>query len=213
MNQREYINEVLACIQGRAYLNEIKAELENHIEDRKEYYTNAGYGNEIAEEKAVAHMGSAEDIGEDLNLLYNYKKHAIISIVGLCILIFYCLIQLLIVLFFGEPIFIISNVLFCIIYGSTLRSRGKAVMLLQGIISFGLLFYLLYPYDFVPTNYMQIFIFFSHGIISLTCTSEINSALKGKPNNAMMKRYKVWEKLLYILTAITTFITITGFIK
>ena len=91
MNKGEYINEVLACIQGRAYLNEIKAELENHIEDRKEYYTNAGYDDEIAEEKAVAHMGNAEDIGEDLNLLYNYKKHSIISIVGLCILIFYLL--------------------------------------------------------------------------------------------------------------------------
>ena len=217
MNKQEFIEEVLWQIDGKAYLNEIKTELEDHIEDRKEYYTNAGYASEIAEEKAVAHMGSAEDIGEEMNMLYNYKVHKIISIVGLCLQFLYFPIQLYITLIFNS-LTMISNVipliLLCIIYKSALRARGRLVMLFQSFIAFGLA---IYPFiqDFLSILdapfFEQTASLFIHSIICLTCTAELHSAVKGKPNVALLKRYRIWEKILYVLTAISAIYAITGF--
>ncbi|MDE5995586.1 MAG: permease prefix domain 1-containing protein [Eubacterium sp.] len=221
MNKQEFIEEVLWQIDGKAYLNEIKAELEDHIEDRKEYYTNAGYDSEIAEEKAVAHMGSAEDIGEEMNMLYNYKMHKIISIAGFSLLIISLPFQWgLSYMFSGIFSFVkyiaVFNLIFlAIIYRSTLYSRGRVLMLLQGIISFCMVFYmasdLLGLFDLIISySCIAAITFFIHGIVCLTCTAEINSAIKGNQNNAIMKRYKMWEKGLYILTATCTLIRIAG---
>ena len=81
-----------------------------------------GYDSEIAEQKAVDHMGSADEIGEEMNMLYNYKKHKIISIAGLNILIIYLLFQWLIISIFGRTFSYISYnialtlIILCIIY-------------------------------------------------------------------------------------------------
>ncbi|MDE6111415.1 MAG: permease prefix domain 1-containing protein [Eubacterium sp.] len=216
MNKQEYIEEVLWQIEGRAYLNEIKTELEDHIEDRKEYYTNAGYDSETAEEKAVAHMGDAEDIGEEMNMLYNYKKHNIIGIIGLCLQFLYIPVQLYMSLI--NSLVMISNIipliLLCIIYRSALRARGRLVMLFQAFIAFGLAIYL-FLQDFISIFdaplFLQTATLFIHGIICLTCTAELHSAIKGKPNTALLKRYRIWEKILYVLTAISAIYAITGF--
>lgn len=229
MNKSEYIKEVLSQIDGKAYLNEIKTELENHIDDRKEYYTNAGYDSEIAEEKAVEHMGDAEDIGEEMNMLYNYKKHKIISIVGLIILtcIFSYLWFLRIILgevfsFFSINLHISAFflIILCVLYRCTLHSRGRAAMLWQAVISFGMLCYVnfgsfleLLADLFISANCIASITFFIHSIMCLTCTAELHSAIKGNQNSAIMKRYKVWEKIMYILTAICTFISITKIIN
>lgn len=218
MKKSEYINEVLSYIQGKAYLNEIKTELENHIEDREEYYSNMGYDSEIAEQKAVDHMGSADEIGEEMNMLYNYKKHKIISIAGLNILIIYLLFQWLIISIFGRTFSYISYnialtlIILCIIYRCTLYSRGKVVMLLQGIISFGMFFTMAYDSLFTPYIGVEAITFFIHGVICLTCSAEINSAIKGKQNSKVMKRYKIWGKIFLALAIICTLLSVTGFI-
>lgn len=224
MNKREYIDKVLSQIDGKAYLEEIKTELKNHIEDREEYYTKAGYDSDVAEQKAVAHMGDAEEIGEEMNMLYNYKKHKIISIAGLSILLFYLLCySFLYYLFRGISIYSLLDtypysiygilfilIMLCAIYRCTLYSRGRVVMFLQGIISFNLFYHTIFDLFALEIGVAAI-TFFVHGIICLTCTAEINSAIKGNPNNAIMKRYKVWEKIFYILTAICTLTAITEF--
>ena len=221
MNKQEYIEKVLWQIDGKAYLNEIKAELENHIEDRKEYYTNAGYDNEIAEEKAVAHMGSAEDIGEEMNMLYNYKKHKIISIVGFSLLIISLPFQWFLTYIFDGifsivKYFSVFNLIFlAVIYRCTLYSRGRVLMFSQGIISFCMFFYMTSDMNklldlLISYSCVTAITLFIHSIVCFTCTAEINSAIKGNPNNAVMKRYRMWEKGLYILTAICTLIRIAG---
>ena len=217
MNKSEYINKVLSYIQSKAYLNEIKTELENHIEDREEYYTNIGYSSEVAEQKAVEHMGSADEIGEEMNMLYNYKKHKIISIVGSIILIIYLLCRCFLINLLGH-IFSYSSydaaitlIILCILYRCALYSRGKVVMLIQGIVSFCVSFYMIF--DLFSSISVEGIIFFIHGIICLTCSAEINSAIKGRQNSKVMKRYRIWGKIFLVVTIICTlFSVITGFI-
>ncbi|MDE6723243.1 MAG: permease prefix domain 1-containing protein [Eubacterium sp.] len=229
MNKSEYIKEVLSNIQGKAYLNEIKTELENHIEDRQEYYTNIGYDSSTAEQKAVEHMGDAEDIGEEMNMLYYYKKHKIISIIGLIILTVILSYLWFLSIIFREVSSILSFdlhvsafflIILCVSYRCTLHSRGRVAMLWQAVISFGMFCYINFDsfWDllidmFISTSSIAAVTFFIHGIMCLTCTAELHSAIKGNQNSAIMKRYKVWEKIFYVLTAICTFISITKIIN
>ena len=51
----------------------IAEELENHIQEIKEDYINCGIKEIEAEEKAVAQMGKAEEIGKKLNKIHRPK--------------------------------------------------------------------------------------------------------------------------------------------
>ncbi|MDE6658783.1 MAG: permease prefix domain 1-containing protein, partial [Eubacterium sp.] len=67
---KNYVSTVLGKINNKTQRNQIEAELQSHIEDRIDYYVNAGYDLETATEKANAHMGdTAELVGEQLKSL------------------------------------------------------------------------------------------------------------------------------------------------
>jgi hypothetical protein len=85
-------------------------------------------------------------------------------------------------------------------------------MLLQGIISFGMFFTMAYDSLFTPYIGVEAITFFIHGVICLTCSAEINSAIKGKQNSKVMKRYKIWGKIFLALTIICALLSVTGFI-
>ncbi|MGN0530218.1 MAG: permease prefix domain 1-containing protein [Eubacterium sp.] len=70
MKPEDYINAVVSQIKDTAAKNSVKKELEAHIADRTEYYENAGYNHEEAVERAMANMGGAENVAQDMSRLY-----------------------------------------------------------------------------------------------------------------------------------------------
>lgn len=86
MNIEEYMETVMCRIENKAFKNTVKTELLSHICDRTDYYTDCGLDSETAERKALEHMGNPQKIGEEMNRLYDYKKHKIISVI--CLVLF-----------------------------------------------------------------------------------------------------------------------------
>lgn len=78
---KDYINIVLSKINNKNQKTLIAEELEAHLDDRIDYYVNAGYDMATATAKANAHMGRAEDAelaGEQLNIMHTAKYKAFI---------------------------------------------------------------------------------------------------------------------------------------
>ena len=100
---KNYISTVLSKINDKAQRKEIEAELQSHIQDRIDYYVNAGYDLEIATEKANERMGdTAELVGDQLNSLHKSKFSIVIVILFVFINIgVFPLLGLL--FFFGHP--------------------------------------------------------------------------------------------------------------
>lgn len=87
MQIKEYLNNVCEQIKFKPIRNEISEELKNHIEEMKENYIQEGLDEKGAEEKAIKHMGSSEQIGKELNKIHKPKfdwKLLVIIIVLLC---------------------------------------------------------------------------------------------------------------------------------
>lgn len=75
-----YISTVLSKIKDEKIKSDIQVELEDHYNERVEYYTRIGYDKEIAETKANELFGEdAEIIGEQLALVN--KKDSLLSII------------------------------------------------------------------------------------------------------------------------------------
>jgi len=89
MRKEEYINEVISKIENKKARREVEKELSAHIDDRILYYTDAGYDEQTATEKAMEHMGKAEDIAEKMGKIHNRKKKVIIIVVSvICFIVF-----------------------------------------------------------------------------------------------------------------------------
>lgn len=73
MQIKEFLNAVCEQIKYKPIRNSISEELENHIEESKENYIEEGMQKEEAEEKAIAQMGNAEEIGKKLNKIHKPK--------------------------------------------------------------------------------------------------------------------------------------------
>lgn len=73
MQIKEFLNTVCEQIKYKPIRNSISEELENHIEESKENYIEEGMQEEEAEEKAIAQMGNAEEIGKKLNKIHKPK--------------------------------------------------------------------------------------------------------------------------------------------
>lgn len=73
MQIKEFLNAVCEQIKYKPIRNSISEELENHIEESKENYIEEGMQEEEAEEKAIAQMGNAEEIGKKLNKIHKPK--------------------------------------------------------------------------------------------------------------------------------------------
>ena len=73
MQIKEFLNTVCEQIKYKPIRNSISEELENHIEESKENYIRDGLEEKEAEEKAIAQMGNAEEIGKKLNKIHKPK--------------------------------------------------------------------------------------------------------------------------------------------
>ncbi|MGN0521069.1 MAG: permease prefix domain 1-containing protein [Eubacterium sp.] len=229
MDKSEYINKVLEHIGNKAFHNEIKNELENHISDREEYYSEIGYDAKTSAQKAIEHMGNADTVGEKLNLLHDYKKHKIISVAGLILFVFSLLFIILtdrfLYLIFPERVLtavtlIISVVTAYTVYRFAFVSRGCIVVFLHGLVSFGAAVYLTEGFNFTWISNASLdnafdfltsitgIIMAVHSIICLTCSGELRALIKGKANNAIINRYKSYERFLLVFTIAFILITI-----
>ncbi|MCM1286120.1 MAG: permease prefix domain 1-containing protein [Acetobacter sp.] len=84
MNTNEYIKAVLGHIKNKSYLAVIEQELKNHIDDRTDYYKEIGYDEEVSLQKAMEHIGSPDDVGEQMNRLHNSKRlNTAITVLGI----------------------------------------------------------------------------------------------------------------------------------
>lgn len=71
MNIDEYVELSAKKIRNRKQREQFKKEMRNHILDRVEYYTDSGYDEETAIEKAIDHMGSAETVGTEMGKVHS----------------------------------------------------------------------------------------------------------------------------------------------
>jgi len=69
--KEKFLEEVLSYIKFPFDRDDIKSELEYHIIDKIDYYTEQGYDKETAEELAINNMGNAQEIGIELNKQHN----------------------------------------------------------------------------------------------------------------------------------------------
>lgn len=158
MNTEEYIENVLKHIQNKSFVTTIRQELEGHIDDRVFYYEEIGYDKDTAKQKAMEHMGDADKVGEQMNILHDYKKHKKICITGLvlftlrALLIRYAIdvnaIMVLFNLHSYDDRFALSCIDACIfmiiafiVYKYALVSRCRVVLFLQGLVGFIVSYY------------------------------------------------------------------------
>lgn len=84
-----YLEEISKNIKNKTAKKAVIAELESHIEDKKDYYIEIGYSAEEAEKKAIEEMGEAEQTAVSLNELYTVKWYKnTFNIVSFIILLF-----------------------------------------------------------------------------------------------------------------------------
>lgn len=69
--KERFLEEVLDYIKFPFDRDDIKFELECHILEKIDYYTEQGYDKETAEQLAIRDMGDAEEIGIELNEHHN----------------------------------------------------------------------------------------------------------------------------------------------
>ena len=104
-----YISTVLNKIKDEKVKADIQAELEDHYNERVEYYTRIGYDKETAEAKANAHFGNeAELVGEQLDSINrkNMRTNMIFTVVS-------------ILLFALMSIFLLAGTVFNTLYANT----------------------------------------------------------------------------------------------
>jgi len=70
---QEYINNVCSQIKFRAVHKEIRLELEAHLEELIEEYIDSGFSENEGISKAIAQMGNADAVGQQLNVIHRPK--------------------------------------------------------------------------------------------------------------------------------------------
>lgn len=91
MDKKEYIDKVMSFVKNKAYKYDIEQEILSHIEDRQQYYTDAGFTREKAEKKALEIMGDPEQIGERMNKLHK-NTFALVNCIFLLVVFALCLV-------------------------------------------------------------------------------------------------------------------------
>lgn len=83
MDKNEYLSKVISLVKGKHAKREIEKELSSHIDDRIDYYTDAGYDREYATAHAIEMMGSPTDVAKSMEKLYNNTLWVILSILSM----------------------------------------------------------------------------------------------------------------------------------
>lgn len=73
MDKQQYVQEVCSFVKWKKARPGIEKELGNHIDDQCAAYVADGFSPQEAEEKAVRQMGSAANVGSQLNTVYKPK--------------------------------------------------------------------------------------------------------------------------------------------
>lgn len=232
MKKEEYIESVLKHIQNKAFLNTIRQEIEDHIAEREQYYLDIGYDEQTSQQKAVAQMGNADELGIQMDILHDYKKHKIICITGLILFVINLITVSLISKLLYFDFIVHSGIIIALftayfVYRFAFVSRCKAVLFLQGSASIAATIYFtktigaVWIFDSVSFDEMQNsdflymlisfateIIFLINSVICLTCSGEIKALIKGRPNTKILNRYKSYEHFLLIAAIIITILTI-----
>lgn len=87
MKREDYINEVTALIKNKTVRKDVRKEIEAHIDDRMEYYLNAGYDEDVSLTKALEKMGNPTEIAKSLEKIHNNTLWIILSLVFLILYI------------------------------------------------------------------------------------------------------------------------------
>lgn len=94
MNKNEFIITVLSYMQDRTQFPFVEAEISNHIDDRTDFYLDAGYSFDEAEKKALERMGNAKELGIKMNLLHNCttlnRATVVFLVLMVLTIVFYC---------------------------------------------------------------------------------------------------------------------------
>lgn len=83
MDKKEYLSNVISLVKNNYAKREIEKELSSHIDDRIDYYTDAGYDREYATAHAIEMMGSPTDVAKSMEKLYNNTLWVILSILSM----------------------------------------------------------------------------------------------------------------------------------
>lgn len=81
MTPEEYIQEAVSKIKSRKQKFLVQQEISDHIQDRIDYYVDAGYSREKAEQYAMERMGKPEEVAQSMANMYNaegFKRASII---------------------------------------------------------------------------------------------------------------------------------------
>ena len=70
MTREEYIESVVSKIKDKGAKAEVEAEIAAHLDDRMEFYLNAGYDENYALSHAIERMGDSDKYSEDLSKLH-----------------------------------------------------------------------------------------------------------------------------------------------
>ncbi len=81
MKKDEYISAVVGGIKRRRDRLFVQKELEAHIADRMEFYTEAGFDEAEAETKALERLGKPEAVATDMANLHNSALYTVLSYV------------------------------------------------------------------------------------------------------------------------------------
>lgn len=151
MDRYEYIEAVISHISNKSKSDTIRQELNNHIDDRIEYYTDAGYSQDDACAKAIQRMGNPDEIGKRLDKLHSND-----------IYIWLCAVFAL--------LFIINNTISLVINDYDFGLYA-CVLIVMNYISYGLAYYYAYKSDlnvlFIPLHFIALifgFLFYCHFI-------------------------------------------------
>ena len=104
MRKEEYIREVVSRIKNKKAKAEVEKELSNHIDDRISYYTDAGWDEATATEKAMEHMGEAESVAEKMGKIHNKKLGLFLKLVLSVVLIDALLVVAPRIYFYLQPV-------------------------------------------------------------------------------------------------------------
>jgi hypothetical protein len=94
-----YLKDILSYVKFPFDRADIKSELENHISDKIDYYTEQGYNMEEAEQLSITDMGDAKEIGIELNKQHNPILGWLWKITNIMVVLF----ALLSIFYIGVP--------------------------------------------------------------------------------------------------------------
>lgn len=85
-NKKQYLNRITDKISSNQIKSEIAFELDAHIDERAQFYTEIGFSEEEAFEKAVEQMGDPDAVGDSLSRLHPTTDNKLFTICSLILL-------------------------------------------------------------------------------------------------------------------------------